>query len=153
MYCPERTCINMCFGLVIVLANQKAHPLIPMLTMTSSMNLDKLLHGPKLLLFTVDIMSQKDATLLGTSLFLEAICGILLEVYEWRKTQGPLLSEQFPSTSALNDFSEVIMEEEGLLKDCVLACCSNYSLTLDECNCNVLFMDVYHLKVHHIYSQ
>lgn len=44
------------------------------------------------------------------------------------------------------------MEEEGLLKDYVLACCSNYSLTLDECNCNVLFMGVYHLKVPHIYS-
>lgn len=44
----------------------------------------------------------------------------------------------FPSTNAFKDFSEAIMEEEGLLKDCVLVCFSNYSLTLDECNCNVI---------------
>lgn len=44
------------------------------------------------------------------------------------------------------------MEEERLLKDCVFPCFSNYSLTLDECNCNVIFMDVYHLKMHHTYS-
>lgn len=59
---------------------------------------------------------------------------------------------QSKSKCTLKDFSEIIMEEEGLLKDCALACCSHYSLTLDECNCSVLFMDVYHLKVHHIYS-
>lgn len=75
MYCPERTFINMSFGLVIILANQRAHLLIPMLTMTSSTNLDKLLNCPELLLFTVGIMSQKDATLLGTSCLLEAVCG------------------------------------------------------------------------------
>lgn len=51
MYCPERTSINMCFGLVIVLANQRAHPLIQVLTMTSSTNLDKLFSCPELLVW------------------------------------------------------------------------------------------------------
>lgn len=68
----------MCFGLVLVLANQRAHPLIPMMTMTSSTNLDKLLYCPELPLFTVGIMSQKDVTLLGTSCFVEAVRGKLL---------------------------------------------------------------------------
>lgn len=58
----------------------------------------------------------------------------------------------FLSANALNDFNEVIMEEKGLLKDCELVCFSSYSRTLDECNCNVLFMGVYGLKIHHIYS-
>lgn len=57
----------------------------------------------------------------------------------------------FLSTNALKDFSVVIMEEKGLLKDCVLACFSSYSLQL-ECNCKVLFMGVHHLKIHQIYS-
>lgn len=68
----------MCFGLVIILAKQRAYPLIPMLTMTSGTNLDKLLNCPELLLFTVGIMSQKDVTLLGTSCLLEAVCRKLL---------------------------------------------------------------------------
>lgn len=91
MYCLERTFINMYFGLVIILANSKAHPLIPVLTMTSSMNLNKLLNCPELLLFTVGIMSQKDVTLLGTSCLLEVVCGKLLNR---GKEQGPFLSKK-----------------------------------------------------------